>query len=126
MRRRLALLAALPAFAAGMRAAGDVLYPRGAPQAGEASAAAAGPGISTWVVAGICAVAGAWFLWRSRRHSSMLAPKGRLSVAETKSLGNRQYLVVAGYGSQKFLIGVCVGRVSLLAELKEDSKAPSP
>ena len=126
MRLRLALLAWLTALAPVVRAAGDVLYPRGAPQAGGAAAGAMGPGYSTWAVAGICALVGAWILWRSRKHSAGLPPKGRLSVAESKSLGNRQYLVVAGYGGQRFLIGVCVGRISLLAELKDEPKPPSP
>ncbi len=82
-------------------------------------------GFSTWVVAAVCALAGGWFLWRSRKRSGGLAAKGKLSVAETRSLGNRQYLVVAAYGKQRFLVGVCVGRISLLAELDEDANPPS-
>ena len=40
-------------------------------------------------------------------------------VAETKSLGNKQYLVVASYGDQKFLLGVCPGKIELLSELEK-------
>jgi len=126
MRWRNAVLGALAAFAADVRAAGDVLYPRGVSPAGSPAAGPMGAGFSTWIVAGICASAGAWLLWRSRKHSAGLPAKGKLSVAETKSLGNRQYLVVAGYGRQKFLVGVCVGRISLLAELNEEPRPPSP
>ena len=39
--------------------------------------------------------------------------------------GNRQYLVVAAYGEKKYLIGVCVGRISLLAPL-DDAANPPP
>ena len=39
------------------------------------------------------------------------------SRSMTRSLGNRQYLVVASYEGQKFLIGVCPGRIDLLAPL---------
>jgi flagellar protein FliO/FliZ len=47
-------------------------------------------------------------------------------VAESRSLGNRQYLVVADYGKQKFLIGVCAGRISLLSPLDQPDSAPLP
>ena len=41
----------------------------------------------------------------------------RLAIAETRSLGNRQYLVVAAYDGRKFLLGVCPGRIEMLAPL---------
>ena len=43
-----------------------------------------------------------------------------LAVEETRSLGNRQYLVVASYEGKKFLLGVCPGRINLLSALPQD------
>jgi flagellar protein FliO/FliZ len=40
-----------------------------------------------------------------------------LAVDETRSLGNRQYLVVASYEGKKFLLGVCPGRIEMLSAL---------
>ena len=72
----------------------------------------------TLVLAFMLAAAGAWMVWRNRN-----APKNResknLTVEETKSLGNRQYLVVASYEGKKFLLGVCPGRIDMLAPLNE-------
>ena len=48
----------------------------------------------------------------------------RLVVAETRALGNRQYLVVAAYDDKRYLLGVCPGRIEMLAPL--DSAAPPP
>ncbi len=126
MRLRRLLLAAAPCAATSLRAASDVLVPRGSETVG---AAAVGPsgglGVYTMLVAAACGVAGVWFLWRGRRQSGGRASKGKLSVAETRSLGNRQYLVVAAYGEKKYLIGVCVGRISLLAPLDDVANPPS-
>lgn len=41
----------------------------------------------------------------------------KLNVAETRMLGNRQFLVVAEYEGRKMLLGVCPGRIELLSEL---------
>ena len=41
----------------------------------------------------------------------------RLVIDETKSLGSRQYLVVASYEGKKLLLGVCPGRIDLLTPL---------
>ena len=38
-------------------------------------------------------------------------------IEEIRSLGIRQYLVVAGYEDRKFLIGVTPGQIQLLARL---------
>ena len=103
---------------------GSVLYPRipaggGSPAA---SAATSGPTMILFVM--VAGAAGGWLLWRRWRGASAPVARGdhRLSVTETRSLGNRQYLVVAAYGEQKFLLGVCPGRIELLAPL--DGGAP--
>jgi flagellar protein FliO/FliZ len=119
MKWALFLLAAPPRLAA----AGDVLFPRAS--AGSPSDASSGIGAPSVLLAIACAVAGAWLLWRGRRQASGRAARGKLSVAETRSLGNRQYLVVAAYGEKKYLIGVCVGQMSLLAALDDGAKPPS-
>lgn len=49
---------------------------------------------------------------------------GQLNLLETRVLGGRQYLVVAEYGRQKFLLGVCPGRIDYLCTLAEDQQEP--
>lgn len=46
-------------------------------------------------------------------------PKGprKLEIAETRMLGNRQFLIVAEYENRKMLIGVCPGRIDYLCTL---------
>jgi flagellar protein FliO/FliZ len=41
----------------------------------------------------------------------------KLQIEETRSLGNRQYLVVAVYEGQKLLLGVTPGQIQLLTPL---------
>lgn len=60
---------------------------------------------------------GGWLVWRNRRHPAAGRDQRALAVDETRSLGNRQYLVVASYAGRKFLIGVCPGRIDMLAPL---------
>ena len=126
MKLRTLLFGAIPLLSSRLGAASDVLIPRGSETVG---ASAVGPsgglGAYTVFVAAVLAVAGVWFLWRSRRQVGGRASKGKLSVSETRSLGNRQYLVVAAYGEKRYLIGVCVGRISLLAPLDDAEPPPS-
>jgi len=86
----------------------------------------AGLGAGSLMLAALCAAAGGWLYWRNRRRQTGGATRGQLAIAETRSLGNRQYLVVAAYGERRFLIGVCPGRLQLLADLAEGAKAPRP
>jgi flagellar protein FliO/FliZ len=90
-------------------------------------AAAAATGSGPLTVVGVLALAGAggWILWRARAggmNQLSRAPR-QLVVEETRSLGNRQYLVVASYQDKKFLIGVCPGRIDLLSALNSSSSA---
>jgi flagellar protein FliO/FliZ len=41
-------------------------------------------------------------------------------IEETRSLGNRQYLIVAAYEEKKLLLGVTPGRIKLLCDLPTD------
>jgi len=118
-------LVALPLLATRLSAGGDLLIPSAAGTPSPVVAPSPGLGTPTLVVALVCAAAGAWFMWKGRRQSGLRASKGNLTVAETRSLGNRQYLVVAAYGKQKFLIGVCAGRISLLSPLDDSSNPPA-
>ena len=50
------------------------------------------------------------------------AIKGKIVVADSCPLGNRQFLVVAQYGLEKHLLGVSQGQVSHLAKLDPESE----
>jgi flagellar protein FliO/FliZ len=119
----IALLAALTLFS--LRVAADpaaapstVIYP-GTPPAAE-SRHQPGGGISVTAAIFIigCAGLGGWLWWKGRRGGpGSVRGDRRLAIAETRPLGNRQYLVVAAYDGKKFLLGVCPGRIDLLAPL---------
>jgi flagellar protein FliO/FliZ len=118
--RLLALLAALVLAAVAAAAEGEadkVIYPGTAGQAAPSGPGMAGGGALTVVAFLLLAGAGGWLLWRGRtkRVAGQEAPQ--LAIAETRSLGNRQYLVVASYEGKKFLLGVCPGRIDLLSPL---------
>lgn len=75
------------------------------------------------LVTALLAAAAGWWIWQKRRGAtgagSTRAP--RLAIAESRSLGSRQYLVVADYDGRKFLLGVCPGRIEMLTPLDGDS-----
>lgn len=73
----------------------------------------------TLIVALVLGAVGGWMVWRNRRGPGVANGTRNLAVEETKSLGNRQYLVVASYEGKKFLLGVCPGRIDLVAPLNE-------
>ena len=114
-----ALLCATGAFAADDD---KVIFP-GASR-GEAPAKAAGGSVNsiTLVIGLALAGVGGWLVWRNRRGAPIGRETRSLVIDETRSLGNRQYLVVASYADKKFLIGVCPGRIDLLSPL--DGTAP--
>ncbi len=73
------------------------------------------------VIIGALAVV-VWFLFRSgilRKNFSK--SEGKLKIAETRMLGNRQFLSVVEYGSQKILIGVGPGKIDYLTTLQNSS-----
>jgi len=133
IRRALAfLLLAVPLAAqTTVGGPGSVVYPAAA---GAAPAAfprdPAGGGFSPLAAVGIaaCAGAGLWLWWRNRQGGSAFTARGerRLVVAETRSLGNRQYLVVAAYDDKRYLLGVCPGRIEMLAPLDSPARSPLP
>ena len=89
-----------------------------------APGATVGLGSAALIVA--CGVGGAWLWWRTKKNNGGLAIRGdrKLVIAETRPLGNRQYLVVADYAGRKFLLGVCPGRIDLLAPLENGAVPP--
>lgn len=107
-----------------------VIYPKNRAQeaGGGTEGARPSPG-GGWmpIAALLLACAGGWVLWQKRRGLSPLAAaNARLSVEETKNLGNRQYLVVARYEGQKFLLGVTPGQIQLISKLDPTKPDPTP
>jgi len=107
-----------------------VLYPQGsatAPIAVPTPRIDAGYGASTMlVVALLLAAGGVWLLLRRRAGPGFLAGRAahKLQIEETRSLGNRQYLVVAVYEGQKLLLGVTPGQIQLLTPLSTGEGKP--
>ena len=69
--------------------------------------------------------ASAYFLasyTRKKRVRSSLSGEGKIVVADTCSLGHRQFLVVAQYGSEKHLIGVSTTSISYLSRLSSETR----
>ena len=118
------VLLAAPAFGADKAAETEIIYPRPVPTAGAPAVAGrseTGFNPSLLILAAAAAGAGGWLLWRQRRSPAGLIGREarKLAVTESRSLGNRQYLVVADYDGRKFLLGVCPGRIDLLSPLDE-------
>lgn len=112
---------------ATVTAADDVVYPRTSTTARAEPAAERGSGYTAVLVVGLLmAGAGGWLFWRGRTAPGGVAALRKLAIAETKSLGNRQYLVIATYENKKFLLGVCPGRIDLLTPLEGALPVKSP
>ena len=119
------LLALVPAAPAQPKE--ELIYPRGSAPAGvSAPAESRGPASGLILATALLAAVGGWWLWQKRRGSFRLGPAQapRLAIVESRSLGSRQYLVVADYEGRKFLLGVCPGSIELLTPL--DGGSPPP
>lgn len=106
-------------LAASTRAADDntVIVP-GASRAEGPAKAGGGSFNSLSLMLGLAlAGVGGWMVWRNRRGVPVARDMRALAIDETRSLGNKQYLVVASYEGKKFLIGVCPGRIDMLSPL---------
>lgn len=106
-----------------------VIYPRSvAPAEVSAPARATGSNATLLLLALAAAGAGGWLLWRQRRSPQGLTGREarKLAISETRSLGNRQYLVVADYDGRKYLLGVCPGRIDLLSPLEGNPPPRTP
>jgi len=104
-----------------------IIFPSGASGATAPAAhgTAAGANLFTLIVAVLLAAVGGWVFWRNRRGPMLARGTQSLTLEETRSLGNRQYLVVASYEGQKFLLGVCPGRIDLLSPLVKSEEGHS-
>ena len=121
--RRLLLVAALGGMLASLTMAAEderIVYPGKAAPAASPVETGKGWGSFTLVAGLGLAAAGAWLIWRGRQGPMRTAEHRALTIAETRSLGNRQFLVVAAYENKKFLLGVCPGRIDLLAPLHDE------
>lgn len=117
---RWASMLVLAALLAGRAAAADdntVIVPGASRAEAPARGAASSLNSVTLLLGLALAAAGGWMVLRHRRGTPVGRTQRALAVDETRSLGNRQYLVVASYEGRKFLIGVCPGRIDLLAPL---------
>ncbi|MBK1878441.1 flagellar biosynthetic protein FliO [Pelagicoccus mobilis] len=73
------------------------------------------------VVIGAVAVV-VWYLFKSGFMRKSLGKEGgKLKIAETRMLGNRQFISVVEYGDQKILIGVGPGKIDYLTTLQNSS-----
>jgi flagellar protein FliO/FliZ len=77
------------------------------------------PGMGAITVIGTMLLAGAggWLLLKGRKLPFPGRVAKKLSIDETRSLGSRQYLVVASYEGKKMLLVVCPGRIDLITPL---------
>ncbi len=57
-------------------------------------------------------------IWFYKRRGRMLSPAGELKILESRGLGGRQFLVLAACGNERFLLGVCPGRIDYLCPLE--------
>jgi flagellar protein FliO/FliZ len=97
----------------------QVIYPGGAATSSGPATPGAAVGTGPLTIVGVILLAGAggWLVWRGRKLNFPGRDTRRLVIDETRSLGSRQYLVVASYEGQKLLLGVCPGRIDLLTPL---------
>lgn len=126
----LLLLFVSPLFAVAQETVKDpIIYPRSvAPAEIPAPTRATGSNATLLLLALVAAGAGGWLLWRQRCSPQGLNSREarKLNVTESRSLGNRQYLVVADYDGRKFLLGVCPGRIELLSPLEGNPPPRTP
>jgi flagellar protein FliO/FliZ len=124
MRRVLAVIAGLALGAASVSGAPDdkALGYFGHPDA--PVHASDGYGATTLVGVLLLGGTGAWLFLRGKKINLPGRNPRRLVIDETKSLGSRQYLVVASYEGKKLLLGVCPGRIDLLTPLDSPPNAP--
>lgn len=101
-----------------------VIYPKAptsaAPNTPLGTREGGGIGGSLWISLLLLGGCGAWWWWKNRSGAGAGLHGGgsrRLAIEETRSLGNRQYLVVASYEGRRYLLGVTQGQINLLTSL---------
>jgi len=69
------------------------------------------------VIIGAIAVVVWYFFKRGLLRKPFAKGEGKLKVAETRMLGNRQFIMVVEYEEQKILLGVGPGKIDYLTNL---------
>lgn len=64
---------------------------------------------------------GVWLVRNSSRFQLKRGPAPRLTIVETRLLGNRQALHVVAYDSRRYLIGSSPAGVQLISQLADES-----
>ena len=101
-----------------------VLYPSTAGAAlakagqGNGTAATANLTVTFLVLAGLCA--GGYYLLKRQPGfvAGLKSGPRKLNVSESRSLGNRQFLVVVEYENERMLLGVTPGKIDYLCPLR--------
>jgi len=120
MRRAAQLLLAgltLACSASAARAAADKAFGPFGTQATPAPSSTSSVGATTLLGVLLLAGAGGYLLLKGRKIQLPSRTAKKLVIDETKSLGSRQFLVVASYEGKKLLLGVCPGRIELITPL---------
>ncbi|ACB73700.1 flagellar biosynthetic protein FliO [Opitutus terrae] len=101
----------------------EIITPKSSAQQAASPARGSGMGALTAFAAVALAATGGWMLWRGKGtpFTGLRTAPRQLAIEETRSLGARQYLVVATYQDRKYLLGVCPGRIDLLAPLNDST-----
>ncbi|WP_221030037.1 FliO/MopB family protein [Actomonas aquatica] len=106
---------------AAERGGNTLLYPADGDNRIGGGAVAPADHLSTgWLLAGLVLVGAGVWVWLQRGRLPRRAGSARLiDIEETKSLGNRQFLVVAACDGRRFLLGVSPGHINTLADLDD-------
>ena len=115
-----------PAAQPADRTSDTLLIPGGTDRSVTRPASATDRSFSWVAIALFLGAGGAWLLWKRRGGDTALKRDPRkIQIEESRSLGNRQYLVVATYEQKKFLLGVTPGQIQMLAPLDEPKETES-
>lgn len=106
------------------RSEATIIYPKASSEHSATTAASAPRSGGSLALAGalLLALGGGWLLLKRRGMIPSRAVRAdrKIVIEETRSLGNRQYLVVAGYEGKKFLLGVTAGQIQMLSTLDSE------
>ena len=111
--------------AAPLRSDATVIYPKASSDHSSSDIEAARHGGGSSMMLGgalLLAMGGGWLLLKRRGMlpARAIRAERKIVIEETRSLGNRQYLVVAGYEGRKFLLGVTTGQIQMLSRLDSE------